>query len=391
MKKWMMITGAVLLLVGVVLSVMNKDVVSSGQYAMGYFASGQFAAGVFAAGQFSIGVFSIGIFSIGVFSLGIFNIGIYTLGFFILWKQKGQRLKGFDVLRSAPRILVLLFVVSLMGQRAYAQIPNGDFESWVDHGGFLTPVGFVAPNALSQNGVYAISRTADVPASSEGQYAVRIESKPSILPQANAYGLLLQNPQGDFLQGIRPTFPVDKHYVELRGRVKYFPDNGDAMLVLVLLYKDGQVVAQGIFSTSDTISNWSDFSLNISNYQTADSCALLLGSYYAMGGPPEYKPLGNSVLFIDDLELKGGTASSSSTYPNDVSVYPNPTPSVLYVQTQGMASVLTLFSERGQHLLSLHPTGNTTRLDLNHLPQGIYYLKIREEHRVVVKKVVVGR
>ena len=89
---WILITAAVLLLIGLILHFTQQSMFSSGDYVCNYFAAGKFALGVFAAGNFSIGIFSVGIFSIGIFSLSIFNIAIYGIGFFIIaWKKRLPR------------------------------------------------------------------------------------------------------------------------------------------------------------------------------------------------------------------------------------------------------------------------------------------------------------
>ena len=92
-KYWILLTAALLLIVGLVLQVQFGDMFSAGNYSSNYVAVGDYAIGVFAAGKFSIGIFSAGIFSIGIFSIGIFNIGLYAIGFFILgWKKRYAKL-----------------------------------------------------------------------------------------------------------------------------------------------------------------------------------------------------------------------------------------------------------------------------------------------------------
>jgi hypothetical protein len=101
-KTWILITAAVLLLVGLILQFTIGNRFSAGDFAFNYFAAGDFACGVFAAGKFSLGIFSIGIFSIGVFSIGIFNIGLYAIGLFILgWKKTFP--KWFDYLKQEQK------------------------------------------------------------------------------------------------------------------------------------------------------------------------------------------------------------------------------------------------------------------------------------------------
>ena len=88
-KYWILLTAALLILVGVVLEMQIGNMFSASTYCRNYFAAGDYAIGVFAAGKFAIGIFSAGIFSIGIFSIGIFNVGLYATGFFIYgWKKR---------------------------------------------------------------------------------------------------------------------------------------------------------------------------------------------------------------------------------------------------------------------------------------------------------------
>jgi hypothetical protein len=87
-KLWIIGVLIVLAAIGLILGLSGYDVLSAGDFTMGYFSAGRFSTGVFSAGIFSVGIFSVGIFSVGIFSLGIFNIALFATGFFMLaWKK----------------------------------------------------------------------------------------------------------------------------------------------------------------------------------------------------------------------------------------------------------------------------------------------------------------
>ena len=88
-KYWILLTAAILVLVGLLLNAQVGNMFSSGDYCLNYFSAGDYSMSVFAGGKFSIGIFSAGIFSMGIFSVGIFNVGLYTMGFFLYgWKKR---------------------------------------------------------------------------------------------------------------------------------------------------------------------------------------------------------------------------------------------------------------------------------------------------------------
>ena len=93
-NAWIIGTLVVLAATGLILALSGKDVLSAGEFTLGYFSAGNFSVGVFSAGLFSVGIFSVGLFSVGVFSLGIFNIGVIALGFFLIaWRKKYARVR----------------------------------------------------------------------------------------------------------------------------------------------------------------------------------------------------------------------------------------------------------------------------------------------------------
>ena len=66
-KYWILLTAAILLVIGVLTWVFHGNDFRLGSYTMHFFSSGDYALGVFSAGKFSIGLFSIGLFSTGLF------------------------------------------------------------------------------------------------------------------------------------------------------------------------------------------------------------------------------------------------------------------------------------------------------------------------------------
>jgi len=91
-KLWIIGIAIILAAIGLILGFSGYDVLSTGDFSIGYFSAGNFSIGVFSAGMFSVGIFSTGIFSVGIFSLGIFNIALYGLGIFIIaWKKRHMK------------------------------------------------------------------------------------------------------------------------------------------------------------------------------------------------------------------------------------------------------------------------------------------------------------
>ena len=391
MKANITFTIALLLLkVGLIFQHFFGSQFDAGAFSFNYFAAGDFAIGIFSAGTFAIGIFSAGIFSIGIFSLGIFNIGIYSIGLFILFKRK----KGHSRLqlpKTSSKRVFIFSVLSFSLLQSYAQLSNGDFEKWDSTNNYMQPIGFTSANPLSDGSFYPVTRSEDVSPTSNGKYSLRIESRSKELPSAEAFGLIMQNPQDNLISGPKPAFALKGHPIALHGSLKYFPDNSDSMLIIVQFFNNGSVVSFGQLVLADSIAEWNAFKITMSNYNEADSASILLSSYYAMGPPPAYVPQGNSIMFVDDLWLEGESASipqnNKVSLGSKMKVYPNPCSDVLIIELDlmGIASV-ELIDTYGTLILS-ESIIESIILDVRSIPAGNYFLKTVIDKKVSYKRV----
>ena len=71
---------------------------------------------------------------------------------------------------------------------------------------------------------------------------------------------------------------------------------------------------------------------------------------------------------------------------NDVKVYPNPTRSILFVETQCLASAYRITNPMGQTVLTGQITGETEQIDVSNLPHGMYFITIEGVTRKFVVK-----
>src|SRR5690606_32633394 len=68
---------------------------------------------------------------------------------------------------------------------------------------------------------------------------------------------------------------------------------------------------------------------------------------------------------------------------NNFIVYPNPTSGVVYIEGNKSQDEYIVYSVIGEKILTAK---NTNEIDLSHLPKGVYYLKIGNSTRKIVKK-----
>jgi len=107
-----------------------------------------------------------------------------------------------------------------------------------------------------------------------------------------------------------------------------------------------------------------------------------------------YNRRGNN-LFLDDISLTGTVGiPSASNYPQQISIYPNPTDGIINVSVDRLYgdATLILYTMQGKNILTqkLEGTGEqvTRQLNLNTLAKGVYFLKVTTSHATQVKKIV---
>jgi hypothetical protein len=101
------------------------------------------------------------------------------------------------------------------------------------------------------------------------------------------------------------------------------------------------------------------------------------------------------VTFIEDIT--GIEAPPSPPEGRDVRVYPNPTTGELVVSTEYRVQSIEIFDVMGRSVGTYpcgRPEGNplgvasTLRLDISHLQNGIYFVRITTENGIITKKII---
>ena len=73
----------------------------------------------------------------------------------------------------------------------------------------------------------------------------------------------------------------------------------------------------------------------------------------------------------------------------EIKVYPNPTNNVLFVETRLIASLPAKYiitNVTGQTLLSGHITNETQQIDVTGLAEGMYFVRIQNNSKTIIKK-----
>lgn len=101
--------------------------------------------------------------------------------------------------------------------------------------------------------------------------------------------------------------------------------------------------------------------------------------------------------YIDDFHVYGREMSTQNIKENknncnaiNFSCYPNPAINFITIELTGMVdkNYITISEINGQVLIEKQFKGNKTQIDISNLSNGIYFLKLKNEHGVKVGKII---
>lgn len=175
-------------------------------------------------------------------------------------------------------------------------IPNGDFENW------HTTSYDQAQNWLSYNFAahhhpqYPVRKTTDAYG---GSYAARIQN--SLSAADTIPGVLLYSEDLKWGEG---ALTMDERYTSFKGYYKYLPQNADTMQMYLVIYKADTVVGFAHKFNYQPVPAYTKFDIPVYYLPgfigQPDSAVVLISAYGA-------KPLGNSVLYVDEVTLVKNT------------------------------------------------------------------------------------
>jgi len=284
--------------------------------------------------------------------------------------------------------LTVLFAITI---KINAQIPNNGFEQWYNVGNCMRPTGWGSTNDWTDTtgSYFAVTRSTDHFPVSVGNYSIRIETKASLLPAFWAQGYACLGYPGQYL---RPGFAITGHPNSWNGYYKFLPQNGDTMFIYIRLFYNGVVVSDNALTSTDTVANWTPFTINLPSYTQADSAAIVLASYYFNMGIPQ----GNSILYVDNLSFDGLISSiSDQTVKNTFfNLYPNPASDIvtLNIENKNNADLtLNIYAIAGTLVKSEILKQNNRQINIKDLCNGIYMVEIKSIDFIESQRLIIQR
>jgi hypothetical protein len=293
-------------------------------------------------------------------------------------------------------ILAIIFSTGL-----FAQIPNGDFESWTNTSGYNTPDNWDNMNAMTSS-MSSYTCMKGTPGSSGTAYLKLVTTSMSgmgVVPGIATCGVLnmtnmsAPSPMSGFACSTRPQ--------SLAGNWQYMANGSDQGYVNVLLTKWNptmmmrDTIAYSNHLLQGMVMSWGSFNhtLTYTSLNFPDTAFITLS---ASGSAPEVY----SYLYVDTLRFEGSVAGTNGINDNNIdakiSVSPNPANDMITVrfddmQTNGCA--MQIINAEGQLVRSIetsHMTsGKTISVNVSDLAMGLYLIKISSINGVSTKRILI--
>jgi len=294
------------------------------------------------------------------------------------------------------KITIVLTVLIAITIKVNAQIPaNSGFELWTTVGSYENPIGiWMTGNSTATGIFYPVTKSIDHYPSNVGNYSIRIENNPSLLPGYAAYGVVTTI----------PAFVMTNHPNSFCGYYKYAPLNGDTMQIYIQLYKGGNNLAHATLLSTNAASAWTSFNIPItgSSYTAgaiADSGVIVLAAYNAgvdiTTGTFRF-PYGNSVLYVDNLSFDNLITSVPEMFAKNplFNLYPNPASDIVTLNIANINNVdltLNIYNVIGTLVKSEILKQNNRQINVGDLGNGVYMVTIKSKALTESQRLMIQR
>ena len=286
--------------------------------------------------------------------------------------------------------------ITFTGTGITQQLPNNGFESW-DTVSIISPHKWDNSNSQKNSAMglpAAVSISTD---HTTGNYAAKIQNY--ISATDTIQGVIFTPSNSAQPWDNHPAFALTQPFTYNTFSVdyKYLPQNSDSMGVNVMLYKNGNPIDESSYKNGATVSSWStlDLPLNYNTSDSPDSAKIYFWAFNCSGNT--CKPLGNSVLFVDNLHFHTITGIKPQTgLNNSFSVWPNPfinTTTITYqlnTTEKVKIKVLDVLGNEVAALVNETKTEGAYNLtfDASGLTKGIYFCHIEAGNYTETRKLI---
>jgi len=297
------------------------------------------------------------------------------------------------------KITIILSVLIAMTIKANAQIPNSGFETWVDyvdsgdcntpHLVYQTPdmwKGSLGKNCLVYS--YSIQKNNESYPAGTGQFSMKIQ--PDTADGVRGVASTVHK-NSSMANGIPPSFAINYKPTSLYLYYKCSSFGGDTIMCMVYFYKNKVVIGSGVFGTTATVPAWTPLEIPIiyTTLDVPDSATV----FFMTGVYIQHSTV--STLYVDNLSFAGFVSSVPEKISENTifNLYPNPVSATtqLTIEASSLTKecILIISNINGQELIKQKIEDAKTKIDINNLAKGIYFVKLIADKTVEVRKVII--
>ena len=270
-----------------------------------------------------------------------------------------------------------LLPIALLPLLASAQIPNGDFENWVDQGGYSDPVGWLTYDFTITPGGWPVSTVEPGTPGASGNYHCVITT------QQVPLGPTIQGWISAGTSGTNAGFPYTARPAVLTGQWQYGIQPNDTAQVTVALINGATqtFIAQGILEVTGSLANWQTFEVPLTyfNAETPDTAYIQIVSSISFSNP-----VVGSFMKVDDLAFSGSVGVNEIGEHAPMQLFPNPGKDQVTLSLPPGPNIITLFDATGRMVLQQRTTDARPVIATEVLPAGLYRITLRDERGAVL-------
>ena len=181
--------------------------------------------------------------------------------------------------------------------------------------------------------------------------------------------------------GMNPFLPspYDANPTDFSGAYKYLPSGTDTAFIQMFFYSGGTQIGFHLEQLAPQ-ATYTGFTTPLTIVGTPDSIVFVI---FAGENP-------GSVLFVDDLNFSGNNVSIEEISTDDYTLYPNPSSDVLNIEISNDAiNAFELVNIYGATVLYGDLTSSLSKIDVNTLAAGTYFVKLGNEFSSRVEKIII--
>jgi hypothetical protein len=289
---------------------------------------------------------------------------------------------------------IVLTVLIALTINVNSQIPNSGFETWESYydgsNVYEKPDlwnGSLPKSPLTHS--YSLEKISESYPVGTGSYSLKI--KPDIA--RGVRGVAISNDGNDPMTNWipKPSFAINQRPTSLNLYYKYFPSGGDTMIVQVYFYKNGVVIGNPVYGTTDTVSDWTALEIPMT-YNTSDvpDSATI---YFVTGA---YIQHSESILYIDNLSFNGFELSMHEIHSENMvfNLYPNPSSDMINLNINSKSAdnlILNIYNSIGTLVKKKKLEQNQRQINIGDLSNGIYVVEINSKELTGRQKLLIQR